>query len=731
VLGKNLVSILIAIVAVAAVIVAMSNSAVQLQTPPHTTIQAEKTSRSISARSTTAVQASSVVLKFESYDELLSFLKNYLDYKQAKRSTKIVYLGEWALGSAVEPVASPLPAVTIPYTTATHVQEWKTEADSSLVDYSETNVQVKGVDEPDIVKTNGRIIVIASTSLKHLFILDSVNDTVIAAIPFEHAGVKGLYLVGDELVVIFEDPTVASVYTPLDLHEAGAASANTTIWIVDLSDPAKPGIRGKLEVTGFFAGSRLVDSTVYVITRIGVYEPLIPLVNGVRVPLENIIVLTDTPEAYTVITALDTTSLNYTTYAFIMPGVSWIYMTSDKLYLASEIDYELEVEKTAWRKLAEILPVEIAVEVVDCIERGEYGRAYSVIRYYLSMLSSRDIELLQRKLESSSFELQVGVTTRFYAFSVSGLNVSYTGSFEVPGRVLDQFAMERFDDYFVVATTLWNATIRVSYVIVRPVIFIPYTKPLEIVECTGNVCSTITIPSQITWYTPVFEDHLTIDFWKMFTAVIEENHVYVINATSLEVVSKLTGLAPGERVYAARLVGSILYLVTFRVVDPLFAIDLSNPTEPSVLGFLKIPGFSEYLHPVSDGFLIGVGREGPDLKISLFNVTDPTNPDEVSTIRVKYALSPVFTDHHAFTIDPVYERAYIPFSKQPYVMPELSGIIAVSYSNYTLRVVKILEHSDAVRTVYVGGKLYTISGMEVRVYDRSSLENLKSVELKS
>jgi len=726
-LEKGFTLVLITLVVVAAVIIALSNNAVQPQTPPHTAVQVEKISRSA-----TAVQAGGAVLKFESYDELLSFLKSYLDYKQAKRSTTMVYHIVWALRSAVEPLASPLPAVTIPYATATYIQyiqERETKAGSGLADYSETNVQVRGVDEPDIVKTNGRIVAIASTSLKHLFILDPVNDTVTAAIPFEHASVKGLYLVGDELVAIFEDPPT-SAYLPLDMLERSAVPANTTIWAVDLSNPAKPSIRGKLEVTGFFAGSRLVNSTVYVITRISVYEPVIPLVNGVRVPLENIFALTNTPEAYTVITALDVASLNYTAYAFIMPGVSWIYMTSDKLYLASEVDYELEVEKTAWRKLAELLPVSIATEVVECVERGEYSRAYSVINDYLSTLSSEEVEFLRSKLESASFELQVGVTTRFYTFSVNGLNVSYTGSFEVPGRVLDQFAMERFGEYFVVATTLWNATIRVSYEIARPVIAIPYTKPLEIVECTGDVCWTITPPSHTIWYTPVFEENLTIVFLKTPTNVIEENHVYVINATSLEVVGKLTGLAPGERVYAARLVGSVLYLVTFRLVDPLFAIDLSNPAEPRVLGFLKIPGFSEYLHPVSEGFLIGIGLEGWDLKISLFNVTDPTNPVEVSTIRVKDAYSPVFADHHAFTIDPVYERAYIPVPKLLDATLEASGVIAVSYSNYTLRVVKILEHPGAVRTVYVGGKLYTASDVEVRVYDRSSLEFLKIVELK-
>ena len=110
------------------------------------------------------------------------------------------------------------------------------------------------------------------------------------------------------------------------------------------------------------------------------------------------------------------------------------------------------------------------------------------------------------------------------------------------------------------------------------------------------------------------------------------NGLYVYDA-EMKRRGALTGLAPGETIYSARYIGKMAYFVTYRQTDPLFAVDISNPDDPKLLGYLKITGFSDYLHPWSENRLVGLGLEtDPDtgeqkgIKLSMFDVSDPTNP---------------------------------------------------------------------------------------------------------
>ncbi|QSZ66903.1 hypothetical protein RJ40_05050 [Methanofollis aquaemaris] len=137
--------------------------------------------------------------------------------------------------------------------------------------------------------------------------------------------------------------------------------------------------------------------------------------------------------------------------------------------------------------------------------------------------------------------------------------------------------------------------------------------------------------------------------------------VYLLD-DRMEVRGALEGIAPGERIYASRFIGDRLYLVTFRQIDPLFVIDLSG-TKPAVLGALKIPGYSEYLHPCGDHCLIGVGRETTvnewggtvtgGLKVALFDVGNVSAPAVIDTavIGTGRTHSPALDDHKAFFFD--------------------------------------------------------------------------------
>ncbi len=190
-----------------------------------------------------------------------------------------------------------------------------------------------------------------------------------------------------------------------------------------------------------------------------------------------------------------------------------------------------------------------------------------------------------------------GPVTSIYKIGVEGLRLWVDASGDVEGWLLNQFSLDEHDSYLRVVTS---------------------------------------------------------DGW------MDSNDVYVLDE-DLKLVGALQGLAPGEQVYSARFVGEALYLVTFKKVDPFFVIDLSNPTAPEVLGFLKIPGFSQYLHPWDENLILGVGKDTVEaeqgdfawfqgLKLSLFDVTDVGNPEEVAKLIIgdRGTHSPVLDDHKAF-----------------------------------------------------------------------------------
>ena len=226
---------------------------------------------------------------------------------------------------------------------------------------------------------------------------------------------------------------------------------------------------------------------------------------------------------------------------------------------------------------------------------------------------------------------------------------------------------------------------------------------------------------------------------------------------TLEEVGHLEDLGVGERVQSVRFIGPMAYVVTFRRTDPLYAIDLSDPTAPRALGELKITGFSEYLHSVGDGLLLGVGREatldGMDtgLKASLFDVSDPTAPQELDKVVIEAADSPVGQDPLAFTWDPVGSRAVIPLHRWPSDLPVAecgpgldcgavapaaprSGALVLSVNGGRLEAVAELSHDDdgdpwrseILRSVVVDRDLWTVSRLGL---GRTDADSPSGVEL--
>ncbi len=203
--------------------------------------------------------------------------------------------------------------------------------------------------------------------------------------------------------------------------------------------------------------------------------------------------------------------------------------------------------------------------------------------------------------------------TVVHRISIDGGTINYEATGELPGHVLNQFSMDEYNGYFRVATTNYAST--------------------------GIV-----------------------GLWSRSLGQ-QQTNLYVLDK-SLHVVGSLEGLSPGEAFYSARFIGDKAYLVTFKRMDPLFVIGLQNPSRPQVLGQLNITGVSDYLQPYDETHLIGFGKSSVDitwenaalftgLKLSLFNVTDPNHPGEMSKYLIgdRGSDSPALTDHKAVLFD--------------------------------------------------------------------------------
>jgi uncharacterized secreted protein with C-terminal beta-propeller domain len=249
----------------------------------------------------------------------------------------------------------------------------------------------------------------------------------------------------------------------------------------------------------------------------------------------------------------------------------------------------------------------------------------------------------------------------------------------------------------------------------------------------------------------------TIEGWMVrsyLSSIESQNNVYVLDM-DLEIVGSLEDLASGEQIYATRFIGDKCYLVTFKQIDPFFVIDLSEPTNPEVLGELKIPGYSTYLHPYDETHIIGIGRDGEKVKISLFDVSDLENPIELSKYEIEnddedwyWAQSSALYEHKAFLFDKEKNLLVIPvgdYSKESAYVFDISvegGIELKGTITHDLEVGSEEEYdpwddyyymgnygNSIKRTLFIEDMLYTVSDNMVKMNDLETLEEINSINL--
>jgi uncharacterized secreted protein with C-terminal beta-propeller domain len=206
-----------------------------------------------------------------------------------------------------------------------------------------------------------------------------------------------------------------------------------------------------------------------------------------------------------------------------------------------------------------------------------------------------------------------------------------------------------------------------------------------------------------------------------------QSTVYVLGRRGdrLEQVGKVGGLGRGERIYAVRFIGPVGYVVTFRQTDPLYILDLRDPTAPRTTGELKISGYSAYLHPASGGRLIGVGQEADakgrplGTQVSLFDVRDPAAPRKVGGYKVASGWSAAEFDPHAFLYRPQTGLTALPMAGPG------EGVLVLSVTPAGIRRIgDVSAPKDAggvQRTLLVGTTLWTLSSAGLQANDATTL----------
>lgn len=227
----------------------------------------------------------------------------------------------------------------------------------------------------------------------------------------------------------------------------------------------------------------------------------------------------------------------------------------------------------------------------------------------------------------------------------------------------------------------------------------------------------------------------------------ETNIVYVLDG-SLQEIGKIEGIADGESIYSARFMGDTGYFVTYYQTDPLFKVDFSDPANPVIAGQLEITGYSDYLHLWEDDKLMGLGKVDGEMKLSMFQLSDNGDMDEITREVLEYCYdSPASYNHNALMISPkanligfttaIYKEAYEELTYEVYsyvdgkfVKRISEKILEMNWEEYGESTMGKYENGYNTRGVYAGEKLYiVVPGEKVSIYNINTMESLGSINI--
>ena len=502
------------------------------------------------------------------------------------------------------------------------------------VEYSTTNIQEAGVDEPDIVKTDGRRVIALVDNTLH--VIDATGEQLRQSgeFRFKKFWAQDMFLSGDR-VVVFGQMHDATPLLRSAQPRPGWYNPITTLISVDISEPM-PRITRRLHIDGSYISSRLVNNAARIVIQSGPtgLEWAYPNGSGLRAERQ-----------------AEEQNRQLINQSTVDNWVPWFALENSEGQLLKEgtlttCERIYHPASNSGLQMLNIVTVDLGEELFE-----EQIASTSVLADGQTVYSSKnnlyvattewfDERQLQADRETSSDQPST-IRTRIHKFDISDpTNTLYRSSGQVTGTVLNQYSMSEHNDHLRVATTNHG------------------------------------------WWSPQPE-------------ATSESYVTVLKETDggLSEIGQVGNIGKGERIYAVRFLGDIATVVTFRQTDPLYTIDLSRPESPKVLGELKILGYSAYLHPVTDNLLLGVGQDALDTgqrlgtQVSLFDISDLSKPIRVDQWQLPGGTSEIEYNARAFLHWPNENLFVLPVTTHQIASPDgdaFSGAIALELNGQKL-----------------------------------------------
>lgn len=553
--------------------------------------------------------------------------------------------------------------------------------DKQTLPYSQTNTQVDGVDEGDVIKVDGR----------YIYYLKNASVIIVDAEKPDKMNIVSKIYLGQDIdskysimnynnEIYFYDNkliSVTNISKPLELPEEYTSTAEgeadykvdsyndcccgyiteskTVVQVFDLADKSAPKKIYSYQISGDYVSSRLINGKLVTVSSYSVpyyaaatnssvdFDTSCKIIKAVGVPSysingsefsqleeENVEIKNEKePTSY-----ITTSVFNLKNTAdgpkikAIFGSTYEIYCTADNLFIA---EYEYEYY--------------------------ENGKSHYV---------------------SDDNGEKFGIVTHISKYDITDDGVVFKSEARVGGMPLNQFSMDAYNGMFRIATTAEDSTYRTV------------------------------------------------------------NLVYVLD-NDMKITGFLGGIAKDENIQSARFIGNTLYLVTFEQTDPLFVIDLSDGANPQIKGELKLPGFSSYLHPIGDNLIVGVGLGGNDdgldnsAKLSLFDVSDPTQPKEISQYTVQNAYFD--SNHKRFTV--INENSFAVSLSKDYSEQNEIVVFDVSDGKITLggnfeSIMKVQNSYDyqdfSAKCAFIGDTIYVVNYSGIISYNMTSGNKLGEID---
>ena len=617
-------------------------------------------------------------------------------------------------------------------TVATEAGIAKTESGGGS-DYSTTNIQVENVDEPDYLKNDSKYVYIVSKntlSIIDAYPAESAKLVLKVALDIESQYIQNMFLNDDRLVIFYNGQSDDEIIPQYDFVPRRSYSPVTHALIIDVSDKENPTILKDYSIDGHFRDARMIGNYAYFVTNsnIDYQHPKFPVILERSVPIM-------TPDAFyfdnveqfsnfNTLTAINIFGDTINSETFLMGYTGTFYVSEDNFYLTYQQNmpfgfYENSSRDRFFDVIVPLLPNNIQDEIRAIQDDSSLNSSEQWVK--ISELMQRSYNEMDKDDKEKLFEdirdalneydAKIQEETRktiIHKISIDEDKIEYVAKGSVPGRLLNQFSMDQSEDRFRVATTT--------------------------------------------------------EYYTQYQGMVRANAVYVLDE-QLNIVGGLDKIAPDESIFSSRFIGDRLYLVTFQQIDPFFVIDLSNDT-PKILGELKIPGFSNYLHPYDEEHIIGIGRDTKEIgndrvqqlgiKIALFNVADVNNPKVADDVIIgdTSTHSEALHNHKAFFFDKTRGVLSIPVNGNAEDLKEISNskMFAPDYNRWSGFYVFDLDRSDGfnlkgtithsdddsryygmgnARTFYIDEVLYTASDEYLKMNSFDNLEEINSIKLEN